>query len=63
MPLNQGPFLGVPPGEVKSENPDGISLSNDGDPKHNLRDTTGRPAIQSGDWQVRPPGMAPRGRP
>ena len=63
MTQNEGPFLGVPPGEVKAENPDGITWSNNGDPKTNLGDATGRPKLQSGDWQVRPPDMKPRGRP
>lgn len=56
-------LFGVPPGEVRTENPDGVMWSNDGDPHHNLWDETGRPMIKSGDWQVRPPGLAPRGRP
>ena len=63
MTQNQGPFLGVPGGECKSEDPDGITRSNGFDPVNNLRDTTSRPAIQSGDWQNRPPGIRPRGRP
>lgn len=57
------PFLGVPGGEVKTEDPDGITRSNAGDPQNNLRDSTSRPALQSGDWQVRPPDLRPRGRP
>ena len=60
---DQKPFLGVPSGEVKVENPDGITWSNNGDPRTNLSDVTTRPAIQSGDWQNRPPGIRPRGRP
>lgn len=64
MPDEKRPFpADVPAGEVRTENPDGVMWSNDGDPQHNLWDTTGRPFIKSGDWQVRPPGLAPRGRP
>jgi len=59
----QPPFLGIPEGEVHTEQPDGLMRSNRFDPVHNLYDDTGRPAIQSGDWQVRPPGFKPRGRP
>lgn len=55
-------FLGVPPGDVRMENPDGVEWSNRFDPVHNLWDETSRPKIQSGDWQVRPPDLKPRGR-
>jgi len=59
------PSLPVPEGECRTETPDGVQFStgpNGG--FNNLYDTGGsRPAIPSGDWQVRPPGMKPRGRP
>ena len=60
---DQKPFLGVPSGEVKAENPDGITWSNNGDPKTNLSDVNTRPAITSGDWKVRAVDVRPRGRP
>ena len=54
------PFLGVPAGGVPHEEPDGVTQV---DGYNSLRDTRDRPPTQSGDWQVRPPGVKPRGRP
>lgn len=58
------PFPAVPEGECISETPDGIQSSegpNGG--HHNLYDEGDkRPAIQSGDWQVRQPAHRPRDR-
>ena len=57
-------LFGVPGGEVRTENPDGVMWSNDGDPHHNLWDETKHPDIKSGDWQATwRPGLKPRGRP
>jgi hypothetical protein len=62
MPAN--PFPAVPEGDVTSEVPDGIQ-SSDG-PRgghHNLYDEGDkRPAIQSGDWQVKSVAHRPRDR-
>lgn len=56
----EGPFLGVPEGGVKHDEPDGVTLV---DGFNSLRDGGDRPPIQSGDWQHRPPGSpARRGR-
>lgn len=56
--------FGVPTGECRTENPDGVTFSNGFDPHHNLRDETGHPLIKSGDWQANwRPGLQPRGRP
>jgi len=56
-------LFGVPGGEVRTENPDGVMWSEGGDPQHNLWDEHGRPMIPSGDWKVRPSDLKPRGRP
>lgn len=56
-------FLPPPSGECKTENPDGVSQTSGYTSTNSLYDGEGRPKIQSGDWQVRPPGMNPRGRP
>lgn len=57
---NQGPFPRVPPGGVPHDEPDGWTTK---DGSNALRDTNNRPSIPSGDWQVRPPDLKPRGRP
>jgi len=57
-------LFGVPGGEVRTENPDGVMFSNGGDPRHNLWNETGHPFITSGDWQANyRPGLKARGRP
>lgn len=63
MPDQRDILWGVPEGEAKFETPDGVLDSSGFDPKSNLYDTTARPKLQSGDWQVRPPDLKPRGRP
>ena len=53
------PWPPVPEGECRTENPDGVSIGD----FHNLYDTADkRPAIQSGDWQTRPPAVRERDR-
>ncbi len=53
------PFPAVPEGNCRTEDPDGVNFGE----THNLYDTADRrPAIQSGDWQVRQPAMRPRDR-
>lgn len=48
------PFGGVPGGDVKVENPDGIIHTEGDRTVSNLYDRGGtRPMIPSGDWQVR----------
>lgn len=58
--LNQGPFPPVPSGGNFREEPDGVTSPGG---VNSLRDTNARPPIPSGDWQVRPPDLKPRGRP
>jgi hypothetical protein len=57
---HQGPFPPEPPGGVPHEEPDGVTTPGG---VNSLRDTNSRPPINSGDWQVRPPDLKPRGRP
>lgn len=58
------PPFGAPPGDdFKIENPDGVFSFNGLDTTHNLYDTGGqRPAIPSGDWQVRQVPIYPQTR-
>lgn len=54
------PAFGVPGGEVKVENPDGIMWTEGDASHHNLYNTGGtRPAIPSGDWKTRDRVMLP----
>ncbi len=56
-------FPSVPDGECKTENPDGVGQTEGFATSHNLYDTADqRPAIQSGDWQVRAPRHRVRDR-
>ena len=63
MSKEQDTFIPVPGGEAITLDPNGIQRSNGFDPQHNLYDNNRRPKLPSGDWQVRPPDLAPRGRP
>lgn len=59
-PLNQNAFPPVPKGGNVREEPDGVTTPGG---SNSLRDGSGQPLIWSGDWQTRPPGLKPRGRP
>ena len=63
MTDNDRPFPPEPKGgnTIRYDEPDGVTMGQN--ETNALRDTTGRPPIQSGDWQVRPPDLKPRGRP
>lgn len=61
MPPN--PWPPVPEGSVRSENQDGISITEGNVVRHNLYDSGDkRPAIPSGDWKVRDVPHRPRDR-
>lgn len=59
--LNQGPFIPPAKGGVPHDEPDGWTTTTGGNA---LRDYTGHPLIESGDWQSNwRPGLKSRGRP
>lgn len=66
IPLFPKPFFDTPAGDIRVETPDGITWVTGEHVHDNLIDRPDqRPAIQSGDWQIKPPflGLKPRGRP
>jgi hypothetical protein len=61
MPVRNPPFFGVPEGDCRTEDPDGVQWADSN--SHNLYDTSDkRPSIQSGDQQVYPPPHRARDR-
>lgn len=60
MAKDKDTFIPVPGGEVRAENPDGISTTQGNRVRHNLWDRNDPPAITSGDWQTRNNGIPQR---
>jgi hypothetical protein len=52
-------FDKTPPGDIRVENPDGVSFSRGDTSYNNLRNRTSPPMIQSGDFQTRQVRYAP----
>lgn len=61
-PQNQGSFPPDPKGgnTIRYDEPDGVTMGQN--ETNALRDGTGHPLIESGDWQNWRAGLKPRGR-